>query len=124
MNIAPVPQVRPRMTPVRSAEGEGILRMLLLALALAMPLGVLAYLKVQQLQMGYQMTALKEQLDRETERTRALLLERSRLQRDESIQAFARQQGLKPRKQSHYVPKAFTREDQRLAKLAPVRSDL
>jgi len=112
------------MTPVRSAEGEGILRMLLLALALAMPLGVLAYLKVQQLQMGYQMTALKEQLDRETERTRALLLERSRLQRDESIQAFARQQGLKPRKQSHYVPKAFTREDQRLAKLAPVRSDL
>jgi len=53
------------------------------------------------------------------EARRTLLLERSRFQRDEEVQAFATQTGLMPRKQSHLVPKAFTQEDQKLAKLLP-----
>lgn len=124
MNNARTPNLRPRMTPARQAEGEGILRILLLALAVALPLATLAYLKVQQVRMGYQMSELRAHLQREEEQTRALLLERSRLQRDDAVQSFAQQQGMRPRKQSHFVPKAFTREDQRMAKLRPVSSDL
>jgi len=31
---------------------------------------------------------------------------------------------MQPRKQSHFIPKSFTREDQRMAKLGPVSSGL
>lgn len=124
MNTSRMPNTRPRMLPARQAEGEGILRMLLLALAVALPLATLAFLKVQQVRMGYRMSELRAQLQREEELTRKLLLDRSRLQRDDAVQAFAQQQGMRPRKQSHFIPKAFTREDQRMAKLRPVSSDL
>lgn len=124
MNVSRTPHIRPRMNPVRQAEGEGILRMLLLALAVALPLATLAFLKVQQVRMGYRMSELRAQLQREEELTRKLLMERSQLQRDDAVQSFAQQQGMRPRKQSHFIPKAFTREDQRMAKLRPVSSDL
>jgi hypothetical protein len=65
------------------------------------------------------MADVREKIHHEEEARRALLLERSRFQRDEEVQAFATQTGLLPRKQSHLVPKAFTQEDQRLAKLLP-----
>jgi hypothetical protein len=65
------------------------------------------------------MSALRDQIRQEEETRRSLLLERSHFQRDEEIQSFANQTGLLPRKQSHFVPRAFTREDQRQAKLAP-----
>ncbi len=124
MNTSRTPNTRPRMLPARQAEGEGILRMLLLALAVALPLATLAFLKVQQVRMGYRMSELRAQLQREEELTRKLLMERSQLQRDDAVQSFAQQQGMRPRKQSHFIPKAFTREDQRMAKLRPVSSDL
>jgi uncharacterized protein HemX len=93
--------------------------MLLLAAALAMPLASMAYLKIQHTRLSYDMSALREQIRQEEETRRTLLLERSRYQRDEEVQAFAAQSGLLPRKQSHFIPKVFTKEDQRLAKLAP-----
>ena len=45
--------------PTRMVESEGILRMLLLVLALAMPLGTLAYLKIQSTRLSYAMGELK-----------------------------------------------------------------
>jgi uncharacterized protein HemX len=124
MNVSRTPHIRPRMNPVRQAEGEGILRMLLLALAVALPLAILAYLKVQEVRMAYRMSELRLNLQREEERTRTLLMDRSRLQRDDAVQTFAQKQGMQPRKQSHFIPKSFTREDQRMAKLGPVSSGL
>ncbi|WP_243316264.1 hypothetical protein [Geothrix paludis] len=109
--------------PVRTVESEGILRVLLLVLALAMPLGVLAYLKIQSTRLGYAMGDLKERIRKEEELQRKLLLERSRYQRDEEVQNYAEKAGLQPRKQSHLVRRGFTPEDQRLAKLRPVSSD-
>jgi uncharacterized protein HemX len=109
-------------TPViaqRQVEGEGILRMLLLCTALAMPMGSMAYLKIQQTRMSYQMSEIRDQMHREEESRRGLLLERSKYQRDEEVQAFADRSGLMPRKQSHLINKVFTKEDQRLAKLLP-----
>ena len=47
--------------PTRMVESEGILRMLLLVLALAMPLGTLAYLKIQSTRLSYAMGELKDQ---------------------------------------------------------------
>ena len=110
---------RPAAYSQRQVEGEGVLRMLLLAFALAMPLASMAYLKIQHTRLSYQMSILRDQIHQEEENRRSLLLERSRFQRDEEIQAYADKAGLLPRKQSHLVPRAFTKEDQRLAKLVP-----
>jgi len=110
---------RPLAYPQRQVEGEGVLRMLLLAFALAMPMGSMAYLKIQQTRLSYDMSAIRDQIHQEEEAHRSLLLERSRYQRDEEVQAFATQSGLLPRKQSHFIPKVYTKEDQRLAKLVP-----
>jgi uncharacterized protein HemX len=110
---------RPAAIPQRQVEGEGVLRMLLLVFALAMPLASMAYLKIQHTRLSYDMSTLRDQIHQEEEAHRSLLLERSRYQRDEEVQAFATQAGLMPRKQSHFIPKVFTREDQRLAKLVP-----
>ena len=103
----------------RQVEGEGVLRMLLLAFALAMPMASMAYLKIQHTRLSYDMSALRDQVRQEEEARRTLLLERSRYQRDEEIQSFATQTGLLPRKQSRFVPRVYTKEDQRLAKLNP-----
>jgi hypothetical protein len=65
------------------------------------------------------MSEIRDQIRQEEEFRRTLLLERSRYQRDEEIRAFADHAGLMPRKQSHFVPRCFTQEDQRLAKLVP-----
>ena len=112
-----------RTAPPRRVESEGILRMILLALALAMPLMTLAYLKIQSTRLGYAMGDLKERIQKEEEIQRKLLYERSRFQRDEVVQVYAEKAGLQPRKQSHLIRRAFTVEDQRMAKLRPVSSD-
>jgi cell division protein FtsL len=112
-----------RMTPARQVESEGILRMLLLVLALAMPLMTLAYLKIQSTRLGYAMGDLKERIQKEEEVQRKLLLERSRYQRDEEVQGYAEKAGLQPRKESHFIRRSFTVADQKLAKLRPVSSD-
>ncbi len=113
----------PSAPPSRTVEGEGILRMLLLVLALAMPMASLAYLKIQSTRLGYQMSEIKERIRVEEEIQRKLLLERSRFQRDEEVQVYAERAGLQPRKQGHLIRRAFTMEDQRLAKLGPVSSE-
>lgn len=112
---------RPLAYPQRQVEGEGVLRMLLLAFALVMPLASMAYLKIQHTRLSYDMSTIRDQIHQQEEARRTLLLERSRYQRDEEVQAFAAQSGLQPRpsKQSHLVPRVYTKEDQRLAKLAP-----
>ena len=115
---------RPLAYPQRQVEGEGVLRMLLLAFALAMPMASMAYLKIQHTRLSYDMSAIRDQIHQEEEAHRSLLLERSRYQRDEEVQAFATQSGLLPRKQSHFIPKAYTKEDQRLAKLMPPSGSL
>lgn len=109
--------------PVRLVESEGILRMLLLVLALAMPLATLAYLKIQSTRLSYAMGELKDRIRKEEEIQRKLLLERSRYQRGEEVQVYAERAGLQPRKQGHLIRRAFTPEDQRIAKLRPVSSD-
>jgi hypothetical protein len=115
---------RPTAYPQRQVEGEGVLRMLLLAFALALPMASMAYLKIQHTRLSYQMSEIRDQIHQEEEVRRTLLLERSRFQRDEEIQAYADKAGLLPRKQSHLVPKVYTREDQRLAKLQPAGASL
>lgn len=109
--------------PTRIVESEGILRMLLLVLALAMPLGTLAYLKIQSTRLSYAMGEIKERIRKEEELQRKLMLERSRYQRDEEVQVYAQKAGLQPRKQGHLIQRAFTPEDQRIARLRPVSSD-
>ena len=111
------------VSPTRMVESEGILRMLLLVLVLAMPLGTLAYLKIQSTRLSYAMGEIKERIRKEEELQRKLMLERSRYQRDEEVQGYATKAGLEPRKQSHLVRRVFTPEDQRIAKLRPVSSD-
>lgn len=109
--------------PIRKVESEGILRMLMLVLALAMPLGTLAYLKIQGTRMSYAMGEIKERIRKEEEIQRKLMLERSRYQRDEEVQVYAQKVGLEPKKQGHLIHRAFTPEDQRIAKLRPVSSE-
>ncbi len=109
--------------PTRRVESEGILRLLLLVLALAMPLATLAYLKIQSTRMSYAMGEIKERIHQEEELQRKLLLERSRFQRDEEVQVYATKVGLEPRKQGLLIRRAFTPEDQRIAKLRPVTSE-
>ncbi len=101
----------------RQVEGEGILRMLLLAFALALPLGSMIYLKIQNMRISYEMGEVRQRIREEDETQRKLLLERSKYQRSEEVQSYATRHGLQPRKQGHLVPKVFTPEDQRLAKL-------
>ena len=103
----------------RQVEGEGILRMLLLAFAVAMPLATMVYLQVQKTHLSYEMSEIRARIKQEEELQRKLLLERSQFQRDEEVQAFAQQSGLQPRKQGYLIPKAYTVEDQRLARLRP-----
>lgn len=109
----------------RQAEGEGFLRMLILVLAIAMPLATMAWLKIQQTRISYEMTKLKAQIQEQEEVTRVLMLERSRLRRDEEIQKFAVEKGLVPRKQAHLIHRAFTQRDVQVAKNTgnPIASD-
>lgn len=109
--------------PARLVESEGILRLLLLVLALAMPLATLAYLKVQSTRLSYAMGEIKDRIRKEEELQRKLMLERSRFQRDDEVQVYAEKAGLAPRKQGHLIHRAFTADDQRIAKLRPVPSD-
>lgn len=120
MNIVLSSRIRPVQT--RQVESEGILRIALLAAVLAMPLASVIYLKVQNTRLSYEMNTVKDKIRGAEETQRKLLLERSRYQRDEEIQAYAARTGLQPRKQGHTIPKAFTAEDQKLAKLGPVPS--
>jgi hypothetical protein len=69
------------------------------------------------------MSDIKERIHKEEELQRKLMLERSRYQRDEEIQVYVQKAGLQPRKQGHLIRRAFTTEDQRIAKLRPVSSD-
>jgi cell division protein FtsL len=103
----------------RQVEGEGILRMLLLAFAVAMPLATMVYLQVQKTRLSYEMSEIRSRIKQEEELHRQLLLDRSRFQRDEAVQNFAAESGLQPRRQGYLIPKAYTVEDQRLAKLRP-----
>jgi uncharacterized protein HemX len=113
-----VPASRNHALPAnRQVEGEGILRMVLLAITLAMPLASMIFLKVQQTRLSYEMSDVRARIHNEEEVRRTLLLERSRYQRDEEVQAYAQGAGLLPRKQSHLIQRSFTVEDQRLAKL-------
>lgn len=114
---------RYQLPATRQVEGEGVLRVLLLALAVALPLATMAYLKIGQVRLSYQMTELRNQIRQQEELQRKLLLERSRFQRDEEVQAYATKAGLQPRKQSHLIHRAFTVEDQKLARLRPVSSE-
>ena len=109
--------------PTRMVESEGILRMLLLVLALAMPLATLAYLKIQSTRLSYVMSDIKDRIHKEEELQRKLMLERSRYQREEEVKVYAQKAGLQPRKQGHLIQRVFTPEDQRIAKLRPVSSD-
>jgi cell division protein FtsL len=93
--------------------------MLLLAFAVAMPLATMVYLQVQKTRLSYEMSELRSRIKQEEELQRELLLQRSQFQRDEEVQAFAQQTGLQPRKQGFLIPKAYTVEDQRLARLRP-----
>jgi len=106
----------------RQVEGEGILRMLLLAFAVAMPLATMVYLQVQKTRLSYEMSEIRSRIKQEEELHRQLLLDRSRFQRDEAVQSFAAESGLQPRRQGYLIPKAYTVEDQRLAKLRPEHS--
>lgn len=112
-----------QMSSQRQVESEGILRMLLLALALAMPLASLIYLQVQKSRMSYEMGELLNRIQKEEEVQRKLLLERSRFQRDEEIQGYATRTGFQPRKQGHIIRRGFTAEDQKMARLRPVSSE-
>lgn len=105
--------------PQRQVEGEGVLRMLLLAFALAMPMASMAYLKIQHFRLGYEMSTIRDDIHQQEELRRTLLLECSRYQRDDEIQAFAAHSGMEPRKQAHFIPRVYTQEDQRVAKLTP-----
>ena len=107
----------------RQPEGEGVLRMLLLAVAVAMPLASMAYLKIQHTRLSYAMSEVRSQIKEQEELQRSLLLERSHYQKDEEIQVFAEKSGMMPRKQSYLIHRNFTPQDQKLARLRPVMSD-
>jgi hypothetical protein len=83
----------------------------------------MVYLNLQNTRLSYEMSQVKEQIQRAQEEQRKLMLERSRYQRDEEVQGFATQMGLQPRKQSFLIQRRFTAQDQKLAKLRPVSSD-
>jgi len=107
----------------RNPEGEGVLRMLLLAVAVAMPLASMAYLKIQQTRLSYAMGEVRAEIKKQEELQRNLLMERSKYQNDEEVQVFAEKSGMMPRRQSYLIQRNFTPQDQKLAKLRPVFSD-
>ena len=107
----------------RQIEGEGVLRMLLLSIAIAMPLVTLAYLKIHDMRLGYEMREIQERIRREEELARTLELEKSRLSRPEVVQQWASDAGFVPTKATSLVRRPFTPEDQRLAKLRPIFSN-
>ena len=114
---------RPTAYPQRQVEGEGVLRMLLLAFALALPMASMAYLKIQHTRLSYAMSEVRAEIKQQEELQRSLLLERSHFQKDEEIQVFAEKSGMMPRKQSYLIHRNFTTQDQKLARLRPVMSD-
>ena len=114
---------RPAAYSQRQVEGEGVLRMLLLAAAVAMPLASMAYLKIQHTRLSYAMSEVRSEIKQQEELQRSLLLERSHFQKDEEIQVFAEKSGMMPRKQSYLIHRNFTTQDQKLARLRPVMSD-
>jgi len=107
----------------RQPEGEGVLRMLLLAVAVAMPLASMAYLKIQHTRLSYAMSDVRLEIKKQEELQRNLLLERSNFQKDEEVQVFAEKVGMMPRKQSYLIHRNFTTHDQKVARLRPVFSD-
>jgi len=110
------------MASGRQVEGEGVLRMIFVAVILALPLAAFAYLKIHDMRLGYEMRDIQDRIRREEELTRALDLERSRLSRPEVIQQWAVESGFVPTKSTSLVRRQFTPEDQRTAKLRPVSS--
>jgi hypothetical protein len=96
--------------------------MLLLAFSLALPLATLAYLKIYDMRLGYEMKEIQERIRKEEELSRTLELERSRLSRVEVVQKWATEKGFVPAKATNVVRRPFTPEDQRVAKLRPVSS--
>ena len=78
MNSSLSPMTRTDRSLRRQVEGEGILRVLLLAAAVAMPLGTLAYLQIQKTRLSYEMSEVRSRIKQEEEFQRKLLLERSR----------------------------------------------
>jgi hypothetical protein len=85
--------------PPRQVENEGILRLLLLVFALALPMATMAYLKIQHTRLSYAMSELRGPIRQEEEFRRALLLRRSYYERSEEIKAFADRNGMVPRKE-------------------------
>ena len=106
----------------RRIEGEGVLRILLLAVALALPLATFAYLKIQDTRLGYEMKEIQDRIRKEEEHFRVLELQRSRLSRLEVVQQWAAANGFAPSKSTSTIGRPFTREDQAMAKLRPVPS--
>ena len=106
----------------RNVEGEGVLRIWLLTLVLALPLGALAGLKIHDMRLGYEMKDIQDRISKGEERYRSLELERSRLSRPEVIAQWASEMGFVPTKNTHFVQRPFTPDDQRVAKLRPVPS--
>jgi hypothetical protein len=82
----------------RQGGDTGTLRVLLLAFALAMPLGAMAYLQIPQTRLSYAMSEIRGQMNAEEELRRTLMLERSYYQRSEAVKEFADQSGMEPRK--------------------------
>jgi len=111
------------MASDRQIEGEGVLRMILICLAFAMPLATIAYLKIHDMRLGYEMREIQDRIRREEEHSRTLELEKSRLSRQEVIHEWASNAGFVPTKTTSLVSRTFTPEDQRVAKLRPVFSN-
>ncbi|MCL1893820.1 MAG: hypothetical protein FWG02_06260 [Holophagaceae bacterium] len=106
----------------RRVEGEGVLRMLLLAVAVAMPLAAVAYLRIQDMRLGYEMKDIQELIRKEEEQSRLLELEKSKLSRLEVVQQWAASNGFVPATATNAIGKFFTQKDQEMAKLRPVPS--
>ena len=115
----------PRRSFVRSErqiEGEGVLRMVLLAFAVAMPFATLVYLKIHDMRLGYEMREIQDRIRKEEELSRVLEMERSRLSKQDVVQQWALEKGFVPAKTINSVRRPFTPEDQPMAKLRPVSS--
>jgi len=110
------------MASGRQVEGEGVLRMVFVALIVGLPLAAFAYLKIYDMRLGYEMRDIQDRIRREEELTRALELARSRLSGPEVIHRWASEAGFVPTRSTSLVKRPFTQEDQRTAKLRPVSS--
>jgi hypothetical protein len=110
------------MASGRQVEGEGVLRMIFVAVIAVLPLAAFAYLKIHDMRLGYEMRDIQDRIRKEEELMRALELERSSLTRPEVIQQWASDAGFVPIKSTNLVRRPFTPEDQRTAKLRPVSS--